>query len=120
MLKADLKAVANVTFSSDLPGAPEADDVLTAFGMMRTGEQGGIAQPMFDGPSQKLVNVVIYTDPSGNSDAVTRFVDKNGRELFGFASDVPEPATWAVMLTGLGLAGVALRRRQRAATHAHG
>jgi hypothetical protein len=28
---------------------------------------------------------------------------------------VPEPATWAVMLLGLGLAGTALRRRSRAA-----
>ena len=29
-------------------------------------------------------------------------------------SAVPEPATWAMMITGFGLAGTALRRRNRA------
>jgi hypothetical protein len=32
-----------------------------------------------------------------------------------FASAVPEPATWASMVLGLGLAGAGLRRRRRAA-----
>ena len=30
-----------------------------------------------------------------------------------FAGDVPEPATWAMMIAGFGLAGAALRRRER-------
>jgi PEP-CTERM motif len=34
--------------------------------------------------------------------------------VFGVLPAVPEPGTWAMMLTGFGLAGVALRRRQSA------
>jgi hypothetical protein len=34
---------------------------------------------------------------------------------FGGPGAVPEPATWAIMLVGLGLAGAALRRRRAAA-----
>ncbi len=33
---------------------------------------------------------------------------------FGQSFGVPEPATWALMLTGFGLAGVSLRRRRTA------
>ena len=32
--------------------------------------------------------------------------------LVNFGSAVPEPATWAMMITGFGLAGSALRRRK--------
>lgn len=35
-----------------------------------------------------------------------------------FATSVPEPATWAIMLTGLGLAGGELRRRRAASAAA--
>lgn len=35
--------------------------------------------------------------------------------LFGTPAAVPESATWALMITGFGLAGAALRRRQREA-----
>ena len=35
--------------------------------------------------------------------------------FFGRPNDVPEPATWAMMLLGFGGAGIALRRRRRMA-----
>jgi hypothetical protein len=38
--------------------------------------------------------------------------------FFSPAGGVPEPATWAMMVTGFGLAGAALRRRNRAALQA--
>lgn len=137
MIKTDLAAVANVTFSSDLPGAPEADDSLSAFNMVAKGEAGDVSDPNFDVGSARLVNIVFYYEkmtPDGKfnnkdlSDSVGRFVDKNGRESFSFSSDtcekpggagavfctVPEPATWAMMLAGLGLVGMALRRPRNA------
>jgi len=40
---------------------------------------------------------------------------KPGGEIRGFLSVVPEPASWALMIGGLGLAGTALRRRRMAA-----
>ena len=46
--------------------------------------------------------------------------DSRGRLLaatqsFVFATGAPEPASWALMIGGFGLAGVALRRRRGAA-----
>ena len=37
-------------------------------------------------------------------------------EIQGFVADVPEPATWATMITGFALAGAMLRRRRTLAT----
>jgi hypothetical protein len=37
-----------------------------------------------------------------------------GGEIRGFLTSVPEPATWALMLAGFGLAGAGLRLRRRA------
>jgi hypothetical protein len=36
----------------------------------------------------------------------------------GFVTGVPEPASWALMIGGLGMAGAMLRRRRQAATTA--
>ena len=37
------------------------------------------------------------------------------RTTVSVAPGIPEPSTWAVMITGFGLAGAALRRRRRVA-----
>jgi hypothetical protein len=40
------------------------------------------------------------------------FADAGAFNGFENALDVPEPATWAVMILGMGAVGAALRRRQ--------
>ena len=72
-------------------------------------------------------NKVVFTAPVGSridsgdqffvNVAFTGPVDVHSFSFAGLWTDdanggVPEPATWALMLTGFGLAGVALRRRQ--------
>ncbi|MEW5684470.1 MAG: PEPxxWA-CTERM sorting domain-containing protein, partial [Pseudomonadota bacterium] len=47
----------------------------------------------------------VQADPAG----------PNGRETFGAPAAVPEPATWALMIGGFGLAGATLRRRRSVA-----
>ncbi|CAN7381184.1 PEPxxWA-CTERM sorting domain-containing protein [Phenylobacterium sp. LjRoot164] len=45
-----------------------------------------------------------------------RFIGWGGAEMKGFSisSAIPEPATWAMMIVGLGLSGAVLRRRRGA------
>ncbi len=41
------------------------------------------------------------------------FVSSNGYQYLGLAAAVPEPASWAMSLAGLGLMGVLMQRRRR-------
>ena len=43
---------------------------------------------------------------------LSRFASSVFPDGFEFIADVPEPATWALMICGFGLAGAALRRRE--------
>ena len=53
-----------------------------------------------------------------NAGGISRLVISNppGIEIdhiqYGFANAVPEPASWALMIAGFGLAGAATRRRR--------
>jgi hypothetical protein len=48
----------------------------------------------------------------------TRYIDDRHSPFVGTASAVPEPATWGMMILGLGGAGALLRRRQRVTANA--
>jgi hypothetical protein len=48
-------------------------------------------------------------------DPLTQFIRPNDRAFALFGSDVPEPASWAMMIAGFGLTGAAMRRRRVAA-----
>ena len=52
---------------------------------------------------------------NNQGDLVGEYTDANGSVQAFIALSVPEPATWATMLLGLGLAGAALRGRRRRA-----
>jgi hypothetical protein len=54
--------------------------------------------------------VVAYINQDGNYGATA-----NSGAILEDGSSVPEPATWAMMLVGFGAAGVAMRRRRKAA-----
>ena len=63
---------------------------------------GGVEYNLFsNGPDQ----YVLYNNVNGYT-----------AEAVNFAIGVPEPATWALMLTGFGLAGAGLRQRRTTAT----
>ena len=72
----------------------------------------------FTGPAVGTIGMLDITglNLTGSSHTIQFFQD-NGWvftseiSFFGSPGGVPEPATWAMMLAGFGLAGVALRRR---------
>jgi hypothetical protein len=57
------------------------------------------------GPGRHTIKVTGYYGQKGGSYA--------GTFNFGTSSAVPEPATWAMMIMGFGLAGVAMRRQRK-------
>lgn len=95
-------------FSQDAPGVRDysgsAD--LTALGLdFRVGADGLLRLEYFEG----------FDDLASAGDAVL-----NGTLTFTYnpTSAVPELSTWAMMISGFGIAGVALRRRQHAGAQA--
>lgn len=59
-----------------------------------------------------FLSITINANPQG-----TGYLDLRQVKLGGLTpvSPVPEPATWAMMILGLGFIGAALRRRQKTA-----
>jgi hypothetical protein len=117
-LKELLGAKNDVTFTSELPGQAEADS-MTACGETKTGEKFVIACN-YDFKSGAAAKEVVYYDDADLkvfSDLVILYQDKFFAEAFGVFSDnggaLPEPAAWAMMVAGFGLAGAGLRRTRR-------
>lgn len=67
-----------------------------------------VFSPDLSSPLSDLKIVARFTGPTGlaAADALPRFTAAN------FAVAVPEPASWAMLITGFGLVGGAMRRRQ--------
>ncbi len=75
----------------------------------------------FDAAAFESAFLAGYTDGTFNTAARFQQVNAGGgsdKVLGGITSAVPEPATWAMMITGFGLAGAALRQRRRQAVFA--
>ncbi|MBP6878970.1 MAG: PEP-CTERM sorting domain-containing protein [Phenylobacterium sp.] len=106
------------------------DKTSHAFGFYATGVQainGGTFQVTYDNGASQTFDLALngndggasyfgFTDAQGfSSITISRpGVDAWGIDnvTYGVGSAVPEPATWAMMITGFGLAGSALRRRR--------
>jgi hypothetical protein len=56
------------------------------------------------------IDMTMYLDPALQADGYTAFFSASGN----FIISVPEPATWAIMLVGVGLLGATLRGRRKA------
>lgn len=97
-----INSSAGPIFSQTFPGA--LDDGLVFFG--------------FQSDSADIVSLTIESTlaPFGNAFAIDNFTF-NGRPVIELGG-IPEPATWAMMITGFGMAGGALRRHKRSATAA--
>ncbi|WP_293403470.1 PEPxxWA-CTERM sorting domain-containing protein [Phenylobacterium sp.] len=105
------------------------DQISHAFGFYATGVQsafGATIQVNYNNGSSQTFDLAAnanggasyfgFTDAQGfNSITISRpGSDAWGVDnvTYGVGSAVPEPATWAMMITGFGLAGTALRRRR--------
>jgi len=89
-------------------------------------ENGNVSEPVgqWIAPGYTLtvppITYGIYESDGSLSDVVKLFNDDTGTVNLSFNSSpgVPEPATWALMIGGFGLAGAQLRRRRAAAAAA--
>ena len=78
-----------------------------ANGNQTTGTSNPVVTFSFTGASQLISGMRLTALPGGNNPSGFSF------EIDNLAiSAVPEPATWGMMMLGLGLAGVSLRRRK--------
>jgi hypothetical protein len=87
-------------------------------------ENGNVNEPVgiWKAPGYTLVGATeliynIYEFGGGLSDRITIYNDDGGTASISFnSSPTPEPASWALMITGFGLVGGLARRRVQAAT----
>lgn len=103
-------------YSRNAAGAPDPATAEVSAGGV-TLDVSAANDGSFGGPFAMLWKPAHFTFTGTGSDTLTlkATVDGNGGVFFDGVSvtgSVPEPASWALMIGGFGLAGVALRRRR--------
>lgn len=124
-----LQAGKTYRLSFDYSNNPFIDAAAMNFGIAIDGSLAVLETVSHSGASPAAMNWQTYTmdfTATGNSAAIY-FANTAGRPGSGMYLDsvalydisepaaVPEPATWALMISGFGLAGTALRQRRRLA-----
>ena len=109
-------------FAGDLLVGNFGDGTISAFNPITGMFEGKLLQP--NGTPVALGDLWALINGGGgvggSTDKVyfTAGVQDESHGLFGSITAVPEPATWAMMIAGLGLVGASLRRRRVAITTA--
>jgi hypothetical protein len=59
-------------------------------------------------------SLLIYQEENGGSTGLSAYINGNalGGDYLSTSAGVPEPASWALMLGGLGLVGAVMRNRR--------
>lgn len=117
---------ASVEFTSALSPPPSDDDdplipnlVFTWTGAPFNASGGPFPDVSFAGLTAKSVFRAVHNDGfsamavTNNGSATGDLAFNSGRVGVPLASAIPEPATWALMIAGFGLAGTGLRARRR-------
>ncbi len=106
------------TFAGDLLVGNFGDGTISAFdpssGTFMGTLDGVNGQPIVLGDLWALVNGNGGSGGSLDKVYFTAGVSNEAHGLFGSLTAVPEPGTWSMMILGLGLVGLALRRRAAA------
>lgn len=108
----DGSGVLTSSYSGDIHFTAWAGDINSIGVSAQASSEGGYGGSAYADPYIFIDPAFAATDPNYASDYALTFSAGAGNDPTG---TVPEPATWALMLGGLGLIGSRLRRRRGAA-----
>lgn len=104
-----------LNYLSFLWGSPDTYNQLqltTNLGNVLNYTAAGLGFPVTNG-DQSVSTYVQFQAYNGEYITSAKFASpQNSFEVANFRAAVPEPATWALMIMGIGIAGAAMRRRQ--------
>jgi len=95
-------------YKAIMGGAPNRDEIWGSYGPVDGQNQVGWA---FAGPSDPAWDFLDFIQDADTVPNGGAFADMNIWAFSGGSAPIPEPATWALLITGFGLVGFTARRR---------